>query len=533
MPDLRSLAHELKRRRVFRTAAAYAAGAFIALQVAEVTFEPLHLPGWVMTALVVGAFAGFPVTIVLAWIFDITAEGVRRTRAGPPDASPAADSRGWDAVTFAALGVGLLLAGVIGVGVTTRYLPEADGATAAIPAVEASARSIAVLPFTNLSDQPETDYFSDGITEDILTALASFEDLRVVSRTSVMGYKGTTRNVREVAAELGVGTVLEGSVRRAGSRVRITAQFIDATTDEHLWAETYDRELDDIFTVQSEIAEQIAGALHATLSAADQERLARSPTDNVIAYELFLRGRQQLAGFGIRNAEDAVALLRQAVALDSAYALAYAAIGQAYMRRAAVTGEGLWRDSAMAAAQRALEIDPTAAEPHEVLGSILLETGLPDAALEAFGTAVDLKPNHAPAIAGIAGVHWSAGRYDEALRWYRRAMKVEPNSARHHLSLASNYASLGDFDAARQWLARALDLEPDLWAAHRLLAYVHMRAGDDGKAVHQTDPLLENLRGEPRFQELVTALRLDVRRMRERVEAGLASLPAELRGSVS
>ena len=267
-------------------------------------------------------------------------------------------------------------------GAKKKWLPVALGAAAVIAALVVAlaiflpskstpdvGKSIAVLPFENMNHDEESEYFSDGITEDIITALSKIGDLRVISRSSSMKYKGSEKNIRDIGNELSVATILEGSIRRSGKRVRITSQLIDARTDEHLWAETYDRDLADIFEVQSDVARHIAEALQATLTSAEEAQIDKRPTQNLSAYDYYLKGREYYRNYRERDNENAIELFHRALELDPDYALAYAGLGDAYAQRQWRFGyPPEWLDSSVAMSNRALALDEDLAEAHKALG---------------------------------------------------------------------------------------------------------------------------------------------------------------------
>jgi len=247
---------------------------------------------------------------------------------------------------------------------------RARGGQTVRPGASASDRkSVAVLPFQNLSPDPENAFFADGMTEDILTQLSKIRDLKVISRSSVMRYRGTQKPIQTIAAELGVGTVLEGSVRRAGSRVRIVGQLIDARTDEHLWAETYDRDLKDVFAIQSEVAQQIASALRATLSPAEKKRIEQNPTRNLAAYDQYLKGRELYYRYRKTDNESAIELFQKALERDPGFALAYAGLGDAYAQRALRFGfPPSWLESSLQMSRKAITLDSDLAEGYKARG---------------------------------------------------------------------------------------------------------------------------------------------------------------------
>ncbi len=289
---LKNFLAELKRRKVYRVAIGYAVVGWLVIQIATQVFPFLAVPDWAIRLVIVLFVFGFPVALVLAWAFDITPEGVKRTEDVPVAAEPPVSAR------------------------------PGSAPPATIPQ-----KSIAVLPFENLSDNQENEFFADGIQDDVLANLAKIADLKVISRTSVRQYRSGTRNLREIGIELGVAHILEGSVRRAGNRVRVNAQLINAATDAHIWADTFDRELNDLFALQSELAERITIALRANLSPQEKAGLKIHPTANLEAYENYLRARDLFrwsgAGDPSENGEKALRSLERAIALDPNFALAY------------------------------------------------------------------------------------------------------------------------------------------------------------------------------------------------------------------
>jgi len=346
-------------------------------------------------------------------------------------------------------------------------------------------KSIAVLPFQNLSPNPENAFFTDGMTEDILTQLAKIRDLKVISRTSVMRYKGSQKPLREIAAELGVATVLEGSVRRAGERVRIVGQLVDARTDRHLWAETYDRELKDIFAIQSEVAQQIAAALRAALSPVEKRRIEQSPTRNLAAYDLYLKGRELYNHYRKADNEAAIELFQKALELDSGFALAYAGQGDAYAQRVQRFGfPQSWLASSLEMSQKAIALDPELAEGQKALGLASFVKGAYRESLDASRRAVEINPNQAAAINNVGFELWSLGRPDEALPWLLRSVELDPKSPSTPAGVGGCYAVLGDASQAELWLKRSLELQPDN-NAHAYLIWLYLHQRRDKEALRQ------------------------------------------------
>ncbi|KPJ61497.1 MAG: hypothetical protein AMJ46_02155 [Latescibacteria bacterium DG_63] len=344
-------------------------------------------------------------------------------------------------------------------------------------------KSIAVLPFTSLSDSKEDEYFSDGTTEDIITQLSRIGELKVISRTSVMKYKNSEKSIREIGRELSVATVLQGSVRRAGDRVRIVSQLVDARTDEHLWAETYDREMKDIFAIQSDVAQNIATALRAKLSPTVKMRLERKPTENLEAYDYYLKGREYYYRYRKQDNENAIELFKKALDLDPNYALAYAGLGDAYGQRTGRFGlEASWLDEAIEISQKALSIDPSCPEAYKALGLAYMAKGKRHKALEAYEKAVELNPNFYPAVGNIATTNFALGEYGEALKWSKKAVSLNPTFAFAYSNVGYVYMSLDNYEEAENWFRKALELQPDLTYAHREFVYLYLARGEHENA---------------------------------------------------
>jgi TolB-like protein/DNA-binding SARP family transcriptional activator/Tfp pilus assembly protein PilF len=439
----------------------------------------------------------------------------------PPPARAGAEAHGWLLGTLAAgtlLGAILLWDGARGVPPVSP--PDAG--------VRDAARGIAVLPFLNMGSDPEQEYFSDGITEDLLTSLSRIEGLRVISRTSVMRYKGTEAPIPEIARELGVDYVLEGSVRREGNQVRITAQLIDASSDAHLWAEVYDRELTGIFQVQGEIAQRIAGALEQRLSPADRARLQGAGTASLSAYDLLLRGREYLNRPGdgdLRKYPLAVDFFRRALEVDPGYARGYAGLGEAFRRNVVLPAVPVRRDSMLAYARRAVELDPELGEAAAELGFAYLYAGEREGAEAAFRRAIALDPNHAEALEGMARLSAVGGRLDEAARWQRRAVAVDPLSAPRLARLGGYLFDLGELDGARELLERAVVLAPDYPEASYLLAGVHLVRGEEERAEARMRTLVRTAADHAGVHFTVASFEAGRGRYRE-ADARLAGSPA-------
>jgi TolB-like protein/cytochrome c-type biogenesis protein CcmH/NrfG len=444
---------EIKRRRVGKVAIAYGAVAWGVTESASVVLPALGVPEWAMTFLVVFLLVGFPIAMVLAWVFDVSSTGIQRTEPLPDEvAAPQMQFR-----MRAAFGIVVMLA-MAGLG----YLLYERG----LGRAEASGKhsSIAVLPFTNLSGDASKDYFSDGMSEELLNLLARVPGLQVAARTSAFAFKGRNVDIREVGRELGVETVLEGSVRQSGDQVRITAQLIDTETGFHLWSETYDRKLQDIFAVQDEIAQAIVDKLKIQLAPKEQELAQRdkAPTQNVEAYELYLQGRSIWKRRGEDNLKRAIDMYQAAIARDPAFARAHAALASAYVVLPGYTkerdDEQKFMGMAEQSARQALALDPNIGEAHAVLAQINSAKGNLLDAESGFFFAISLEPNEPTPHHWYSILLSKVGRLDAALEQARRAYELDPTAPVLAFNLSSMYLQRGDDEQALRYSQLAHEL---------------------------------------------------------------------------
>jgi len=474
MRSYQQLFAELKRRRVFQVAWWYGIVAFGVLQAADIALPRLGLPDWTVTFMLAVVLLLFPVALMLAWAFEVTPDGMRRTEAPTPgelEAMVAAPpSQRWPAGLLALLGVLALVASTW--WLARRTAPDADGReNAAAIADQSPVRlamtdaeddrpSLAVLPFADMSPGGDQAYFSDGITEEILNTLAKVRELKVAARTSAFAFKDRQVDLRAVGDSLGVAYLIEGSVRKAGDRLRITAQLIDASDGTHLWSDSYDRTMDDVFAIQTEIAEAIADELRVPLGLDDPADLV-TPTADLAAYDLYLAGRARLRQRGADVAE-ALRLFEAAVARDSAWAPAWAGLAEA--REVAVWYPEAWEDAsgdvevgiaglnlaavrgpwqrgfearlgpAEAAARRALALDPGNASAHLALGSVLRDRRDWEASEQAYLRALELDPDNAEIFHQYAEMIGATGRTAEAVRLAERAAALDPAPIRRGIA---------------------------------------------------------------------------------------------------
>lgn len=339
---------------------------------------------------------------------------------------------------------------------------------AARPALQ---KSIAVLPFANLSGDKEEEYFSDGMTEDVITQLSKVGDMKVISRTSVMPYKSTTKSLREIAKELDVAVILEGSVRRSGNRLRIVGQLIDASTDQHIWSDTYDRELKDVFEIQSEVAKRIAEALKTKLSLAEKQRIEKKPTENLAAYDLYLKAREYWNRFTKKDNEQAIELFKNAIDLDPQFALAYAGLADAYSMSLVYAAPSSILDASIDTSKKALALDPSLAEGYEALGQAYLFKGWNKKALDTEKKALELNPNYARAAGLLGKTLWMMGRLDESLYWVKKYQKLDPTSYLPARYIGDVNRMLGNVSEAKKWYQHCEALDPNARECYLLLIF--------------------------------------------------------------
>ncbi len=498
---VRAFVAELRRRRVVQAGIIYVVAAFGVLQGADILVPALDLPARTMTLLVVLAILGLPVAIVLAWVFDIVPGGIERTDAPTPvppatlldSTSPAASAGGG----------------------TPAIVPAADASILALPTAAATAPVVAVVPFVNLGPESENDYFADGITEDVIAHLSRIRGLRVISRASVMRFKSREHSLRDIGAAVGASTVLDGSVRSSGGRVRIVARLVDVRSDRHVWADTYDRELTDIFAIQTDVALQIAAALEAELSPDERSRVGKEPTTSVEAYQLYLKGRHWFIRFTPTGLRRALHFYGRAVAVDPGYALAYTGIALAHAELAegGATRAEVARPLAMDAAGKALRLDPNLAEAHCAMAQLQAIWEFDWAAAEAgFRRAIELCPSSTDAYDLYGRLCASVGRFDEALELQRHAQELDPLV--HRLDVASTLLRAGRHQEAEAEAVRAIEFDPEQDRGHATLGWALMMQGRHDEGVAELERAVELAPDSPQWlaqlgQALAVAGRTD------------------------
>jgi TolB-like protein/Tfp pilus assembly protein PilF len=493
----------LKQRKLVQWTLAYVAAAFALLQGIDIVAQRFGWPEQTMRLVIIALSVGFFVTLVLAWYHG---------------------ERGAQRVTGTELLIlALLLA--IGGGFLWRFADLSTKATAsaALPSANTPPipgripeKSIAVLPFDNLSEDKSNAYFAEGVQDEILTRLAKVADLKVISRTSTQHFKSSPDNLPQIAKELGVTNILEGSVQKASDQVRVNVQLINAMTDAHLWADTYDRKLTDIFAVESEIAKSIADALQAKLSRAAEHVLASRPTENPEAHELYLKGRYFWNRRTGANLQKAAEYFGQAIAKDPKYALAYSGLADCHVLLPVYPELGTYpRDEmpkALAAAHKAVELDDSLAEAHTSLARALASDLQLPAAMSEFNRAIELNPSYATAHQWFGECLQSQGRLEEGLTELKRAQELDPLSLVNNALVGFALDTVGKSDEAIAHLRKTIEIDPNFGNAHGLLGNVLEHRGQLREAIVEYEKSISLSVDPIDFAQLARAYFLDGRK---------------------
>ena len=465
---------ELKRRKVYRVAVAYAIVAWLLVQAASILFPTFEAPSWVMKVFVSAVILGFPVALILAWAFELTPEGIRRAEEVTPQESKAPKmGRKWSAIIVAAAVLAAVLFAFQFTRTRNSVTTEPPKQTAQTENMD---KSVAVLPFENLSSDKENAFFAQGIQDEIITTLSRISGLRVISRTSTARYSSAPENLPEIARQLRVSNVLEGSVQKAGDRVHINVQLIQADNDAHLWAQSYDRQLIDIFGVEAEVAKSIADSLQATLSPQEKARVETKPTTNADAYVLYLRGRdyQRRPDNLLQDFQTAINFYDQAIKLDPKFALAHARLSAtASVMYHFFEPTGNWKQKADAEALESLQLQPNLGEGHLALGlyHYYIE-GDYDGALRELKLAAEVLPNDGDVGLYIAAIQRRRGDLRQALAAYQHAEQIDPRNSVMLYDASQTYFGLRDWRTAAERMDRVLALSPDSFNVKVQRAYV-------------------------------------------------------------
>ena len=470
-----SILQELRRRKVFRLAALYIVGAWVVLQVADLAFESWDITSSALRYVWLGAILGFPIALIFAWRYDITGGRIVRT----PDNETTGDLslHRTDYIILTALAA-VVIATIYGVGVEISAIKAP--ASQEVMATRIDPRSLAVLPFINSSpDQDSANLLASGIQDDLLTRLSKIGSLKVISRTSVERYRNTTKSIRAIGKELGVSKILEGGIQLVGDQFRVNVQLINTVTDEHLWAETYDRILTatDVFKTQSEIVETIAQELKANLTLQETQQLAAMPTENFAAYTSFLQGKQQSGIESITSLNEAIERFKEALNLDPDFALAYVGLADAYLTLSTNFHGGLSIDESNALAEppivKALELDGGLGQAYATLGLLRQQQGNLQEAEDAYQQAISLQPNYPRVFRLLGRLRLKQDRREEALELFQKALNLDPFSAPVNFDIARSYDLSGQFEEALRRYLRVIEIEPDHAFAYVYIAAIH------------------------------------------------------------
>ncbi|HST30383.1 MAG TPA: hypothetical protein VLK27_06040 [Chthoniobacterales bacterium] len=500
--------HEVQRRKVYRVAAAYIiAGGFI-IQMVSAAFPAWELPNWSQRLVIALILIGFPIALIFAWIFDITPSGIERTSKVEAQPQPRSHRRR-NLILLATSGLGLSIAAGFFV------LPRA--------VAHKIDKSIAVLPFENLSDEKENAYFADGVQDDILTNLSKIGDLKVISRTSVMGYRGVKQGVREIGKALGVSTILEGSVRRSGNRVRVNVQLIDANNDEHIWASDYDRDLTDVFAIQTDLAEKISDALKARLSPSEKALMEQKPTQNNEAYLAFVRGHDIWSGSHEDNEtlKQGEQMYQSAIDLDPKFALAYARFSQLESWLVhSFEASPARRQKARDLAKRALELQPDLPEAHLAQGFVnyYIDNDF-DAAAREFQIAQSGLPNESEVYLSLGAIQRRQGKWQESNASLEKAVSLNPKDVWSMQNLAINYEVQRDFDSANKVLDRALAVDPTAFGCWEIRAKVALEQKGDLSVVENILSKADGMKLTPEVQSKLATGRANLFLLRRQFDA--------------
>jgi len=518
---------ELKRRNVYKVAITYAVVAWLVIQAASILLPTFEAPNWVMKAFVVLLAFGFVMSVMISWAFEATPEGLKRTK----DVSPEMSLPSWSARKFAAfiISLALIAAGLFAfqflrpVGTSRRDVGQIEEGRPGGASLSISQKSIAVLPLLNESGDPKDEYFSDGLSEELIAALAQIKDLKVIGRSSSFRFKDRKEETKTIGEKLGVATLLEGTVRKQGERVRIVAELINAADGIELWTRTFDRELKDIFAVQQEIAAAVASSLKVTLLGADSSSAQTAATKSVEAHNAYLQGHFYFQRRNLDDYRKAVAYFDQAIQVDPNYALAYAERSEAWTQIGDLSGQGktAW-PKAREDAEKAVAITPALAEAHAALGWVRFFTEWKFAeGLSELKRAKELSPANPTANDLLARVIVYLGKLDEAEKQARQAVELDPLAYPTQNNLARVLFAEGKLDEADAIARKAAELQPTAASSRRFQVLVAVQRGDGETALREAQ--LEPDEGYRRFE---LALAQHVRGDRGAADAALADLIA-------
>jgi len=479
---------ELKRRNVYKVAAAYAVIGWLLVQVATQVFPFFEIPNWAVRFIVLGIVIGFPIALVIAWAFELTPEGLKRTEDVDLSTQSIRKSYAWIYVVVIgmAFSIALFFLGRYTGAPRPVRQPEARPSLQTAAAIAISEKSIAVLPFVNMSADKNDEYLSDGMTEELINVLSKVPGLRVPGRTSCFAFKGKNEEdiFHKVGDQLHVGTVLEGSVRKAGDKLRVTAQLINVSDGYHLWSKDYDGDVKDILNFQSNVAEQVVQALQVKLGGEGTRVLAKKPTENPEAHRLYLLGRYEFAKYTQTGWNNAIRYYEQALRIDPEFALAYCGLADNYAYMGSVVmpeKEAIAKEKEFA--QKALELDPELAEAHMSLALALVAAYDWRNGLKEFDRALELNPNLAFAYELQSWTLNGLGRFDEAIAKTKKAVELDPLNPFFQMSLSFYQYWARQYDDAIAQARKTLAMDPNSAISHVLLGLSFLKKGDTAGAI--------------------------------------------------
>ena len=499
---------ELKRRNVYKVAIAYGVVAWLLIQVASQVFPFFEIPNWAVRFVVLAIVIGLPIALILAWALELTPEGVKRT-----EAADAAHERSRGVVWIYIIAVGAALS--VSLFIFGRYTAQRE-ASSEVGARERTAvnqgtqqsvpeKSLAVLPFANLSGNPENAYFAAGIQDEIITRLAKIGELKVVSCLTTQRFKSAPDDLPAIARQLGVANVLQGSVQRSADEVRVNVQLVKAETDTHLWADTFDRKLTDVFQIESDVAKTIAEKLQTKLTGSEERAISAKPTADLEAHQLYLKGRYIWNRRTGENLKKALGYFQQAAEKDPGYALAYTGIADS-CALIPVYGAGAPYDyypRAKAAAERALQLDDTLGEAHTSLANVHFRYLELARSVKEFERGIELNPNYPTAHQWYGRLALlMSGQFDRAIAELKRAVELDPVSPIIHADLGTVYMVARRYDGAIEQFRNALELDPQFYWAHRNLGSALELKGNPGEALVEYQRASE-LNDDPRVLAFV------------------------------
>lgn len=466
--------YKLKERKVFRTLLIYLGGAWIALQVIDMFIGRYEVSGFLFDVAMIFIIAGIPGSVIIAWFHGET---------------------GAQKVTKLEISLHSILL-ISAIVISAFAFQFYDSGTKVL--IEHTENTIAVLPFENMSGDSEDEYFSDGITDDIITQLSKIEGIQVISRFSVMRYKNTDQSLYDIAKKLNVNIILEGSVRRIDNQVRISAQLINVETEENIWAEQYDREMVEVFAVQSDVAKKIAKSLRIELSPKERQRIETQPTANLDAYDFYLKGRDYYYLYRRDDNEIAIEHFKHALVLDPNYAMAYAGLGDAYAQRVLrFFWPDNWLDTTVVMGRKAIELDPELAEGYKALALGYSYKGWITKAIESDEKAIERNPNFFPAISNLGVEYGRMGQLDKQIPLLEKTIALVPLFPITYVQLAEVYASLGLDDKGFEYIDEAIYMQPDFTESYYSLSRIYLRRGELTKAFEVTSQGLEITPDDP------------------------------------